>query len=441
MTTQDFAKHMPDYLDLLNAFRKLGYSTTSAIADLCDNPYDAGATKCWVSVKKGVNVIDNIVISDNGSGMTQYELQKALVPASTGRIRKFTNELGCFGVGMVSAGLSLGNKIEVYTRGEEGDFYSYIDWDEKFLSNNPVNEIRRCTADESATVLKPYLHGSKTGTVIWITKTSIAQTRYESLLKQLEFHLGVTYFGLQDKYEVFINLAPVKAWDILEANKCADVSAVHTFKVSKIVNNKRIEGNISLQLSYIWAENAERPYPSIMGRTGENQGGALVRNGRTLAYGTMMGIEAKTPLHNALRFRVSYDNPELDSVVFSLNVQKDDCQIVDKEVWDWLANHVKTYISKVVRPLNKRYRKSKVAKTPSSGSRTRLPLNVERVKFMANHQLVKKLLSTDTTKLTSPIAIATLCELKTMAEKVNTSSIQALKAHNKVVKATDEATN
>ena len=94
MTTQDFAKHMPDYLDLLNAFRKLGYSTTSAIADLCDNPYDAGATKCWVSVKKGVNVIDNIVISDNGSGMTQYELQKALVPASTGRTRKLTDELG-----------------------------------------------------------------------------------------------------------------------------------------------------------------------------------------------------------------------------------------------------------------------------------------------------------------------------------------------------------
>jgi hypothetical protein len=155
----------------------------------------------------------------------------------------------------------------------------------------------------------------------------------------------------------------------------------------------------------------------------------------------MMGIEAKTPLHNALRFRVSYDNPDLDSVVFSLNVQKDDCQIVDKEVWDWLANHVKSYISKVVRPLNKRYRKSKVATTPSSGSRTRLPLNVERVKFMANHQLVKKLLTIDTTKLTSPVAIATLCELKTMAEKVNSTSIQALKAHNKVVKATEEATN
>ena len=441
MQTQDFAKHMPDYLDLLNAFRKLGYSTTSAIADLCDNPYDAGATKCWVSMKKGDNVIEDIVISDNGSGMTQYELQKALIPASTGRIRKYTDELGCFGVGMVSAGLSLGNKIEVYTLGSEGAFYSYIDWDEKFLTNNPVNVIRRCTPDEVATVIKPYLHGSTNGTVVWITKTNIAQTRYDSLLKQLEFHLGVTYQGLKDKYQVFLNNTPVKAWDILEASKCADVSDTYTFKVSKQVNGKRVEGNITLQFSYIWAENAERPYPSIMGRTNENQGGALVRNGRTLTYGTMMGVEAKTPLHNALRFRVSYDNPALDSVVFSLNVQKDDCQIVDKQVWDWLSNHIKSYISKVVRPLNKRYRKSKTSSATSSGSRTRLPLNVERIKYMANHNLTKKLLSVDTTKMSPAVAIATLGDLKAMAEKVNASSALALKAHNKVVKATQEATN
>ncbi len=420
MNETTFIEYMPDYLDLLNAFRKLGYNTSAAIADLSDNPYDAGATKCWIHLAKGANVIDNIVISDNGRGMSQFELHKALIPASTGRIRKYDNELGFFGVGMVSAGLSLGNRIEVFTRGVDGDLYSYIDWEEKMFTNNPVNVVRKCTKDESSTVLNPYLHGSETGSVIWITKTNIAQTRYESLMKQLDFHLGTTYYGLKDSYQVFINNEPVKPWDILEAHKCADVSDVHTFKVNKIVNGKRVEGTISLQFSYVWSENAERSHPTIMGRTNENQGGALVRNGRTLTFGTMMGISEKTPLHNALRFRVSYDNCDLDNLVFNINVQKDDCQIVDKDVWDWLHKHVKAYISTKVRPLNKKYRNSKsntgrVSSPRPSGKK--LPISIDRNKYVANHTLVQKLHRLDMSKMTGASALILLNELKSTADK------------------------
>ena len=43
MTETNFVEYMPDYLDLLNAFRKLGYSASAAIADLSDNPFDATA--------------------------------------------------------------------------------------------------------------------------------------------------------------------------------------------------------------------------------------------------------------------------------------------------------------------------------------------------------------------------------------------------------------
>jgi hypothetical protein len=411
---------MPDYLDLLNAFRKLGYNTSAAIADLSDNPYDAGASKCWITLKKGVNVIDNIVISDNGRGMSQFELHKALIPASTGRIRKYHNELGFFGVGMVSAGLSLGNRIEVYTRGVDGDLYSYLDWDEKMLSNNPANPVRKCTKDESETVLNPYLHESETGSVIWISKTSIAQTRYESLMKQLEFHLGTTDHGLKDSYQVYINNEPVTPWDILESNKNAHLSDVQTFTVNKIVNGKRVEGVVSLQFSYIWSENQERKHPTIMGRTNENQGGALVRNGRTLTFGTMMGIAEKTPLHNALRFRVSYDNPDLDNLVFNINVQKDDCQVVDKDVWEWLQGAVKAYIKEQVRPLNKRYRATKSSQGRVSSIRPsgkKLPISVDRNKYVANHALTQRLCKIDVKTLSNATAVSILKELKALADK------------------------
>jgi hypothetical protein len=420
MNETTFVEYMPDYLDLLNAFRKLGYNTSAAIADLSDNPYDAGASKCWITLKKGVNVIDNIVISDNGRGMSQFELHKALIPASTGRIRKYHNELGFFGVGMVSAGLSLGNRIEVYTRGVDGDLYSYLDWDEKMLSNNPANPVRKCTKDESETVLNPYLHESETGSVIWISKTSIAQTRYESLMKQLEFHLGTTYHGLKDSYQVYINNEPVTPWDILESNKNAHLSDVQTFTVNKIVNGKRVEGVVSLQFSYIWSENQERKHPTIMGRTNENQGGALVRNGRTLTFGTMMGIAEKTPLHNALRFRVSYDNPDLDNLVFNINVQKDDCQVVDKDVWEWLQGAVKAYIKEQVRPLNKRYRATKSSQGRVSSIRPsgkKLPISVDRNKYVANHALTQRLCKIDVKTLSNATAVSILKELKALADK------------------------
>jgi hypothetical protein len=444
MNTTNFVEYMPDYLDLLNAFRKIGYKTSAAIADITDNPYDAGASKCWVTLRQGANVIDNIVISDNGRGMSQYELHKALIPASTGRVRKYHNELGFFGVGLVSAGLSLGNRIEVFTRGIDGDLYSYLDWDEKMLTNNPANIVRKCSKDESETVLNPYLHGSSTGSVIWISKTNIAQTRYESLMKQLEFHMGTTYYGLKDAYQVHINNEEVKSWDILETSKCADVSDMHTFTVNKIVNGKRVEGKITLQFSYIWSQNTERKHPKIMGRTGENQGGALVRNGRTLTFGTLMGITEKTPLHNALRFRVSYDNVDLDNLVFNINVQKDDCQIVDADVWAWVEKHVKSYISKTVRPLNKKYRSSRSANGRVSTIRPsgkKLPVSVDRNKFVANHALVQKLCRLDIAKLNGASALSVLSELKTLADRTVKVAYEAETNHLKTIRILEEASN
>lgn len=443
MNETNLVEYMPDYLDLLNAFRKIGYNTSAAIADLSDNPFDAGASKCWITLKQGSNVIDNIVISDNGRGMSMFELHKALIPASTGRVRKYQNELGFFGVGMVSAGMSLGNCIEVFTRGVDGDLYSYLDWEEKMLTNNPANPVRKCTKEESETVLNPYLHGSETGSVIWITKTSIEQTKYESLMKQLEFNLGVTYYGLKDSYQVFINNQPVKPWDILETSKNAHTSDVLTYNVNKIVNGKRVQGVISLQFSYVWMENSERPYPAIMGRTNENQGGALVRNGRTLTFGTMMGISEKTPLHNALRFRVSYDNSDLDNLVFNINVQKNACQIVDKDVYEWLQKAVKTYLKEKVRPLNFKYRSSKSTKGRTSSIRPsgkKLPISVDRNKFVANHALTQRLCKLDVTRLNGASAVVILNELKTLADKTVKVAKEAEANHNKSIQTQSGAT-
>jgi len=129
-TLVDFEKHMPDYLALLNATRKLGHSVESAIADLIDNGLDAQASDVHVyfteeqrnekQVRNDGRSIISISIADNGTGMNKFQLHKALIPASTGRVRNTKTQSGFFGMGLLASGLALGNHVDVYTRGEDG---------------------------------------------------------------------------------------------------------------------------------------------------------------------------------------------------------------------------------------------------------------------------------------------------------------------------------
>jgi len=418
MSNIDVSVWMPDYVDLLNAQRKLGYTIEAAIADIADNPYDAGATKCYITLKhkeksRGAKVIDNIIFADNGRGMTKYELTKALVPASTGRTRKYTNELGYFGVGLLASGLALGNRIEIFTRGSEGDFYSYIDWNEKVKDNTPVNIVRPCTQDEKVSVLNAYLKESDTGTVVWLSDLQLVSKKYDVLMSEIGYHLSTTYYDLRDNYQIFLNNDPVKPWDFIEREDSPFVSDVKTFPVTRDANGRTIDAKITLQLSYVKQTNHKR-WLEIMGRTNDNQGGALIRNGRMLTRGDMMGIEKKNPAHNALRFVLSYDNVALDNHIFALNVQKDKCQIVNKEFKNWLDAEVKQFIKEQVLVLNERFR----VKTPKTGGATgkhrsgaTLPLPLVRSQAVARCPVIVKLKEVDMTKMTALEAFDLMREL------------------------------
>ena len=426
MLNQDADDFMPDYLDLLQANRKLGYTTYTAIADICDNPVDAGASKCWVELTTDAdNKIIGIIIADNGKGMTEYELSKALVPASTGRLRNVQNELGFFGVGLVASGLSLGNKIEIYTRGDEGDFYSYIDWNEKFMTNNPVNLVRRCNLDESTSVLNARTRQSQTGTVIWISDLKLAPVKYATLIERLQFHLAVTYYNLRHKYELFLNNTPVKPWDILESGQGHYTSPVYEYPVSRYLNGKHIETTIKLQLSYLKKDNPLRP-SNAYGTIDTNQAGALERNGRILAYGTWIVDRQKSGIYNSVRFKVSYDNTDLDNIIFDINVQKDDCKIIDKPFDDWLKKHVQEYWRDHGKPLYEKYRRVRKP-TIQKVSGKKMPVKLDRLLCIAEHKLTQSIKSVDIEKVTPYQALHTLKTLHSLAVSVDKSADEARK--------------
>lgn len=306
----------------------------------------------------------------------------------------------------------------MYTRGEQGDLHSYLDWNEKYKNNSPINMVRPCTTKESVGVLDAYLRGAKTGTVVWISNLQLTSKKYDVMISEIKYHLSTTYYGLKDKYKITFDGKEIKPWDFIEKNDSAYSSDVKVYNVARDSKGNPIDAQITLQLSYVYEDNRNRWY-EIMGRTNENQGGALVRNGRMLTRGDMMGIAKKNPAHNALRFVLSYNDTVLDNHIFALNVQKDKCQIIDSKFKIWLDAEVKLFIKEVILPLNKKYR----VNTPKTGgtngrrSSASVPVSVLRSRAIATNPVITKLHQLDVDNLTAFEALTLVRDLHVQSKK------------------------
>lgn len=109
---------------LINALARIGYDPEVAICDLMDNSVDAEARTIRVELiqetleEEGApDTIHQYAIADDGSGMND----KTLINAFTlGTEREYPpHSLGKFGLGLKSAGLSLGNQIAIVTKTSE----------------------------------------------------------------------------------------------------------------------------------------------------------------------------------------------------------------------------------------------------------------------------------------------------------------------------------
>ena len=111
---------------LIHAVARIGYDPEVAICDLVDNCIDADATHVRVDLEKSEHeqegrsdTIGSYLISDNGIGMNRDTLVEAFTLGTDREYRP--GSLGKFGLGLKSAGLSLGSQITILTRMEGCD--------------------------------------------------------------------------------------------------------------------------------------------------------------------------------------------------------------------------------------------------------------------------------------------------------------------------------
>lgn len=126
------------------ALRELGYDSHTALCDILDNSIDAGAKSIWVTVKE-VGKALVIDVLDDGAGMDEPQLIEALrIGSDTGHN---ANDLGKFGIGLKTAGMSLARCILVISRKDKGTaFEANLDLDLITRENRWVLPVRPASA-------------------------------------------------------------------------------------------------------------------------------------------------------------------------------------------------------------------------------------------------------------------------------------------------------
>ena len=125
----------------VNSLRSSGYKNTAyAAAELIDNSIQAEANfvelvclEETIFNRNQVKRISEIAVIDNGCGMNKDLLQRSLkFGDGTHLEEKNQRGIGKFGMGLPSASISQGRRVEVWSwqNGIESAMYSYIDTDE-----------------------------------------------------------------------------------------------------------------------------------------------------------------------------------------------------------------------------------------------------------------------------------------------------------------------
>ncbi|MBZ5502063.1 MAG: ATP-binding protein [Acidobacteriia bacterium] len=178
----------PNASRLVESLRHLGYGNYEAIADIVDNSIDAEAPKISIKIQqKGGQPI--ITIADDGQGMTEPVLDQAMRLGSL-TSRDLNSDLGKFGMGLVTASLSLARQCHVITRTSEGTFSSAWDVDEIVSQNKFVKHLDKAN-DEECARLKDEIGTAKGGTLVTLSKCdNLGNKNLSSFASNLKHHLG-----------------------------------------------------------------------------------------------------------------------------------------------------------------------------------------------------------------------------------------------------------
>ena len=193
---------IPEARNLYSALRNSGYSNTAAIGDLIDNSLDAGAKTIKIDIAEDLK---QIYISDDGTGMSIETLKLALRLGGR-KVHDNINDLGKYGLGLITASLSMGTRLRVITRKDGVTNVGIFDYDEVYSSNGFIASFREATNSEILG-FNYRTNNAKSGTVLSIENCDkIQYNDLASFESDLRSTIKSTFWAfVQNEREIIVN--------------------------------------------------------------------------------------------------------------------------------------------------------------------------------------------------------------------------------------------
>ncbi len=183
---------------LCQAIARIGYEPQIALMDIIDNAVTANASAIRISLflaqgktLKNRNSVKKYQVVDDGVGMNDDEISDAFALGANGNYKP--HSLSKYGMGLKSAGLSLGTRIHIISK-KSGQLSSRQTFDIDQIAKSNAFVIQVSSLESSAIDYYNGLLPNDSGTVIEIDGCeSINHQSPGTTVRKLEDHMGVVY--------------------------------------------------------------------------------------------------------------------------------------------------------------------------------------------------------------------------------------------------------
>jgi len=306
MTMKYTKPNDPNAARLMESLRYLGYGNYEAIADIVDNSIDADAKTISVRMAQREGM-PQITIADDGCGMSQTTLDQALrLGSDTGRDEK--EDLGKFGMGLVTASLSISRNTTVITRMKGGEpFTSAWDVDEITKVNKFVKHLAPATSKE-VELLDAEVGKDNNGTLVILTKCdNLSNKNTTAFATVLKSHLGrVHRLFIKEGVKIVVNgevVAPLDPLQIGNPETKEVYNRVIPVKVPDPATGQPVEVGILAHIVLV----PELPTSEMdIARNMKTQGFYIMRNKREIADAETLGMFTKHNDFNRMRGEIFF---------------------------------------------------------------------------------------------------------------------------------------
>lgn len=347
--TQEKLDNSPNARKLLDSLRYLGYDNLYAITDIIDNAIDAEAEVVTVRIEK-VGTDDFVIrIADDGIGMTEAVLDQASrLGSETERSR--ASDLGRFGMGLVTASLSLGRTLTIITRSTAGVLSNVTDVDEMIAQNAFIRSYFGPARDDEVQVLNEMVGAKKTGTVIQITNCDGFMAKYVGAFeKTLARHIGQVYrWFIRSGRRFFVNGEEAALNDPLWLDDPrTDVYSEETYQLKY----RGEEHPVQIRL-VVLPDHGDRTLNERAGYNVRKSGFYVLRNQREIAEAELLDLPRLSRHPDWIRFRGEIFIPGSLDEAFGIEFTKRDVKPT-QSVRDQLAEFVAGELATIRKRLKK----------------------------------------------------------------------------------------